>query len=48
MSLFLYFKSHHYFKLIENCYIKLHHVFNNDFNMLFRNVRHWKIDSFNW
>ena len=29
---------------MEKCYIKLHHVYLNDFNILFKNVRHWKID----
>ena len=32
----------HYFKPIENCYIKLHYVYFSDFNMLFKNVHHLK------
>ena len=32
----------HYFKAIGNCYISLYHVYFNNFNMVFKNVRHWK------
>ena len=32
------------FTPIENCYIKTHHVYFNDFNILFETVCHWKRD----
>ena len=35
-----------YFKPIENCYIKIHHVCSNGSNLLFKVLRHWKIDFF--
>ena len=32
----------HYFKPIENCYIKIHHEYFNDFNIVFKTGRRWK------
>ena len=29
---------------IENYCIKIHHVYFNDFNILFKTIHHWKID----
>ena len=28
---------------IESCFAKLYHIYFNDFNILFKNVRHWKL-----
>ena len=33
--------------IILSCYIKLHYVYFNDFRILFKNIRYWKIDFFN-
>ena len=32
----------HYLKPNENCFIKIHHSYFNDFNIHFKIVRHWK------
>ena len=40
VCLCIYFKKPHYFKPIENWYIKLHHVYFNDFGMPFKNICH--------
>ena len=34
----------HYFQPMENCYIKIQHVYFNNFNALFKTVCHWEID----
>ena len=39
-----FFKKPDYFKPIENGYLKIHPVYFNDFNVLFKAARHWKID----
>ena len=31
-------------KPIENYYIKIHHAYFNDFNILFKTVRYWKMN----
>ena len=30
-------------KPVENCSIKIHHIYFKDFNVLFEAVNHWKI-----
>ena len=37
------YKKTHYFKPIENCYIKIHHVYFKDFNIPFKTVRHFPL-----
>ena len=33
-----------YFKPIEYCYFKIHHVHFNDFDILLKTLYHWKTD----
>ena len=40
----LFIKKKTFFQSIENGYIKIHHVYFNNFNILFKTVRHQKID----
>ena len=40
----IYFQNPNCFKPIENCYIKIHLAYFNNSDILFKTVRHWKID----
>ena len=41
-------QNSHYFKPIENCYIKLHFLYFINFKMLLKDVCHWKTDNFDF